>query len=322
MQINQQKIFKKNSVEMKLIHFSFLLILSTSAVKCDLLDGVLKAQVLVDLGYTPSATYINLDNLGITEIEANTFALYVNLKWLHLSHNKIKTIPVGLFNGLSALLLVDLSYNCLEDLSLNLFHGLNNLNFLILHHNQIQTISRSALLGCEASCNLTTAVSLPALVYLDLSHNDLKLIRVSDFVGLGSLTRLFLNNNKIVWIDGAFDNLTLLVYLNLSNNCLFRIVSGLFANLELLDSLDLSHNKIEFIETDAFIGLIRLKLLDLSFNLIVKLCVGLFDPLINLRILLLSNNCITIIENCVFDKLLLLTELNLSSKSFILFVCN
>jgi len=82
-------------------------------------------------------------------IDPLTFA-GLPLQILRLSFNKIVTINVNTFNGLSSLNLLDLSSNKIVGLFPNTFKGLGSLIFINLENNQIVTVDKNLFVGLSS----------------------------------------------------------------------------------------------------------------------------------------------------------------------------
>src|SRR6185369_4024554 len=129
-----------------------------------------KAQAL-DLGNLRihEATPVGLDKI-FNRIRA--LGLENKIHVLDLSNNQLRTLPEGLFQGLTVLQMIDLSHNQLTDLPERLFRDLATLQLLCLHDNQLST--------------------LPAGL----------------FQGLETLQRLYLSENQLIDLpEGIFNNL-------------------------------------------------------------------------------------------------------------------
>ncbi|XP_033113432.1 adhesion G protein-coupled receptor A3-like [Anneissia japonica] len=121
----------------------------------------------------------------------------------------------------------------------------------------------------DVSCSSQTSVpdGLPTSTYkLDLSNNDITILKRGDFDRLGQIRKLDLSNNRISIIEpDAFLPLGKLKKLDLSNNNLRTIInSSLFNGLDSLEKLNLSFNLISRFPENCFnsVNLPKLKSLD------------------------------------------------------------
>ena len=107
----------------------------------------------------------------------------------------------------------------------------------------------------------------PSLKVLDLSTNEIRLIKLKAFSGLKLLRALYLSRNQISFIsEDAFDNLINLSHLNLDNNLLQVLDFRWFKHLESLLSLHLEYNKIEKVKSWIHHWPFSLKRLSLNNN--------------------------------------------------------
>lgn len=126
------------------------------------------------------------------------------------------------------------------------------LRSLDVSYNHIENIQTGLFLGMASLDSLT------------LSHNNLAVIRKSNFNG-SAIERLYLDNNQIVILfKDAFDGLEkTLQYLNLRSNHLWSLSKGVFNNLHVISALDICFNDLSVVHPDAFKGmnvLLKLKL--------------------------------------------------------------
>jgi hypothetical protein len=83
-----------------------------------------------------------------------------------------------------------------------------------------------------------------SLLDLDLSNNQIKIIKNLNFIHVKSLERLDLSSNEISEIEpNAFSLLSLLHYLDLSSNQLVVVPANVFAPLVTLETIKLSNNE-------------------------------------------------------------------------------
>ncbi|KAJ8039572.1 Leucine-rich repeats and immunoglobulin-like domains protein 2 [Holothuria leucospilota] len=171
-----------------------------------------------------------------------------------------------------------------------------NLRSLDVSYNHIENIQTGLFLGMENLSSLT------------LSHNNLAVIRISNFNG-SAIDRLNLDNNQIVVLfEGAFDGLEdTLLYLNLRSNRLWSLSKGVFNNLHDVTVLDISFNDLSVVHRDAFKGMNSLLRLMLEGNKLTTVSGWL--PLVT-RQLDLSDNRINTTEGLPQDESLDLNLVN------------
>ncbi|KAJ8686264.1 hypothetical protein QAD02_022058 [Eretmocerus hayati] len=105
------------------------------------------------------------------------------------------------------------------------------------------------------------------MIHLDLSDNDLSMIKVDTFKNFSNLKRLNLSANKIRLLDEeVFEGLINLERLDLSNNLISTINSHVFRRVPNLKKLKLNGNRIRTLQDGTFHELTTLQQLDVSNN--------------------------------------------------------
>ncbi|XP_052833921.1 chaoptin isoform X4 [Octopus bimaculoides] len=222
-----------------------------------------------------------------------------NVKYINLYGNKISKIGKESFVNLHKLEILRLSNNRISNIEL--IENLPSLVLLDLSYNDITIIKKK------------TFKNLCSLQELYLSNNKISIIEQRSFENLERLRTLFLYNNKISNIEReSFENLPELADLDLTGNEIFKIDQNSFVNVTRLEYLHLSHNKISNIEESTFKTLGSLKDLGLSYNQISNIEEIAFKNLHSLRYLDLSYNQISIIKESTFKTLHSLRDLDLS----------
>ena len=164
---------------------------------------------------------IDLSSNRLTVLNSNLFSYLVNLRYLMLNNNLLKSIHPDTFNKVNLLITLDLSMNSLGDFDLRFlttsdFAQLRNLK---LSHNKLTIIQPSQF------------ICLSSLTTLDLSSNKIRKISDCAFHGLQfTIKNLLLNYNLINQINSCafsleFSTLRFVQIirnpLNCSNNCEF-----------------------------------------------------------------------------------------------------
>ena len=184
------------------------------------------------------------------------------------------------------------------------------------------------MISCQ-SLGLTNVPNVTKAHSLDLGNNSISRLPANAFAHISGLKKLYLNKNKIQYIDpNAFTNLDLEVLdlsdngfrvvplmlrehrvrastLNLENNDFASIQAGMFTHVTGLKKLYLAKNKIDFVHANAFVGL-DLDTLDLSDNILTTIPPMFGDNqsgLTNLTFLGLSKNFISTLNNNGFNGL-------------------
>ncbi len=265
--------------------------------------------------------YLILSQSSVTVTEPDAFAGLDNLISLDLSGNNLQTLPVNFpknlqrldlhtnqplgelpskaFANLTKLRELFLYYTGLHQIDSDAFIGLSNLETLDLGLNvklggtNIPGKALRCLVNLKTlilSKNKMTAIKtkdplfsgLQSLNLLDLSDNDCSQIPSDIFTGLGNLSTLRLQGNRL----GA----------NASN-----LNAQLFASLANLSSLDLANNEIETLPAPLFKGLKSLRNMSLSHNLITEWPPGATEFIANMTYLDLSDNRMSTIKVQAFS---------------------
>lgn len=126
---------------------------------------------------------------------------------IHLTNNRLASLPVSAFANLSALETLDLSNNYLDNLPSRLFRELGNLSDLSLRNNSLTVLDRELFRG------------MTQLRRLDLSLNGLAAVPLGLLDELQGLTWLSLAGNRLHALERAtFEPLTNLQHLELGMN--------------------------------------------------------------------------------------------------------
>ena len=246
---------------------------------------------------------LHLDSTGLTSLRASDLAGLTNLKTLSLAHNRLTSVPSGVFTALANLEELYLSDNQLATLPPGAFAGLTKLRTLWLHRNRLTALPANAFAGLVNLLDLTLSTNrlstLPGGVFgdlvnleeLGLRRNRLEAIPSGAFAGLDKLRELALGTNRITALpDGAFADLASLEYLSLANNEIQDLPAALFAGSANLRELLMWGNRLAALRADTFSDLANLERLLVSSNELTALPPGIFVGLTRLRELTLYNN--------------------------------
>lgn len=254
-----------------------------------------------------SQLYLNLSNNVITELEDknDTSVVFLKVRTLDLTNNRISVIPDFFFSSISDYILhLFLSKNRISNLPpvplpiLQVLH-LSCDNFDSLHDDT---------LDCCRSVQI-----------LMLDHNNISNISEDAFKNMVHLRILDLSYNSIDSLsENVFAN-TKLEGLNLSKNNFAAVPSGILGSIkESLRHLDLSQNQIENISSESVSRLVKLQALNLSSNHITFLHEQSFHGLNFLVELDLSHNPLhKILHESPFSSLVALRSLHLCNASLI-----
>ena len=182
-----------------------------------------------------------------------------NLTTLDLSHNRLETLPQGVFNQNHAnLARLDLSHNRLGTLPRGVFSsaffGLGFLKTFDLSNNRLTglpNLNLESLKTLDLSSNrletLPDNLRIETLESLDLSSNRLTVLPFragsGGLFGLSGLHRLILSSNRLTILDeNVFSNFDSLETLKLDDNELITLPATVFSDLVSLVELDLRGN--------------------------------------------------------------------------------
>nr|UTM63734.1 P-TLR [Cyclina sinensis] len=153
-----------------------------------------------------SLTVLDARHNIIEKIQEKMLIGQSHIKDINLSNNRIRELPDSLFMSCKSLERLDLSNNIIPFIHPSLFFGMN-LKKLFLQKNGLQDVglmfySLKQLLELNLSSNEITDTiqrfTFPEnLIMLDLSHNRIRHIRPSAFVGLDQVRMIDLRYNRI-----------------------------------------------------------------------------------------------------------------------------
>ncbi|XP_076354815.1 uncharacterized protein LOC143249224 [Tachypleus tridentatus] len=246
-----------------------------------------------------SVKRLELRNYIIPTLSSKDWENLNELLELTVYHSEICYIENGTFINLTKLQRLELSLNLIEKLNAFNFCGLKELQYLDLSFNKLTSTE-------EAFQNLTL------LEKLNLRANKLTTITPGSFNGLLEVQYLNLDSNTISHIEvGAFQHLTKLVHLILSNNPLTSLSRLNFFGSK-LQYIDFSNVSLMHVPPSLtrFVRDLRL-----TKNNITLIGTGDFDSYPYLGILVLDDNNISKIENDAFGRLEYLVRLSLNGNN-------
>ena len=255
----------------------------------------------------------------ITALQEHDFRGLVSLNGIVLNGNPLlKTLPEGIFHGLSNLDDLFLSYNSLATLPEEVFQGLGNLRDLVLENNSLTALPEGIFHGLSNLKDLdfsnNSLSELPEGVFqglsrlevLDSSYNpSLAVLPENVFQGLGSLNELYLSFNALQELpEGLFRGLNALEVLWLPGNSLSHLPPEIFRGLDSLEALFLYKNALSELPEGLFQGLDTLERLSVHTNLLATLPRGIFDGLDSLSDLWIHVNPWNEMPRGIFDDVL------------------
>ncbi|XP_058019607.1 phospholipase A2 inhibitor beta [Ahaetulla prasina] len=212
-------------------------------------------------GFPVRTKMISVEFTQVSSLSVEALQGLPSLQELHLSNNRLKTLPSGLFRNLPELHTLDLSTNLLEDLPPEIFTNASSLTHLSISENWLAELRPSWF------------ETLKELRILSLDHNQLKEVPIS-----------------------CFDKLEKLTFLDLSSNRLHRLSPDMFSGLENLERLILESNPIRCIAPRSFHWRPKLSVISLKNCSLTDIIIGVFQPLDHLVSLDLSGNELTMLD--------------------------
>ncbi|CAL1533577.1 unnamed protein product [Lymnaea stagnalis] len=258
-------------------------------------------------------SYNSLNSSGSVQLSS-----LVKLRHLIADHNRLSSVVLP--SNTSTLTRLEYQSNNIER-----FHGVDDatsLEYVDLSDNKLESLTDSMFRGAkflkvaDFSRNKLTAIHDHAFLpqsplFIDLSHNSLTRIGPTKWV---ATQRLYLNNNKLVFIDGkAFKGMSGAESLDLSSNQLDTVHEDLLQYHISLRSLNVSHNQINNVSwLLLFRNLENLEVLDLAYNNISQLHEQMLLPLVKLRDISLKHNHLKTIMPKIFRDLPKIRQIDLS----------
>ncbi|XP_075227523.1 toll-like receptor 6 [Lycorma delicatula] len=244
---------------------------------------------------------LSLDNNELEGVHPDAFRNCTGLQDLNLNGNQLTSVPLAL-KDMRLLKTVDLGENSIASLDEPGFHGMTNLYGLRLIGNQLTNVSKKAF------------SDLPSLQILNLARNRIQSVENGAFEANSNLQAIRLDANLLTDIKGLFNNISSLLWLNISDNRLdwfdyYLIPKG-------LQWLDLHKNSIsELGNRNALETELRLQTLDISFNKLTRVSASSLPN--SVELLFLNDNFITIVEAHTFLKKSNLTRVDLYANQIV-----
>ena len=208
--------------------------------------------------------------------------------------------------------------------------GFQNLYLSKFSKDDFLPLEKNRILTFDLSHNNLTVLSacvfqhLRLVSRLRLPYNCIRNLTLNAFVGMESLTELYLRSCRVRFLSGFSDNITNvdtgfrippLKSLTLSDNHLNILPPEVFLGLNQLTVLNLRSSNIAHISNASFKGLVSIQKIDLSLNKIYSVNKKIFSHLPNLQTLLLSINKILTLSPDQLSGLNSLKYLDLSYNS-------
>ena len=245
-----------------------------------------------------SATHLLLGNNRIQSVQSMA-SLAQTLLVLDLSNNRLAYAPEAL-GDLKVLQTLDLSHNDLKSIEGASFLRMGSLWRLQLNGNSVRNVTVGQF------------KHMRSLQILDLSSNSIHYVEKGSLDSNQKLQAVRLDGNRLTKMDGLFQNLGNLIWLNVSDNTIKEFdYSFLPLNLKWLD---ISHNSIEelgnYFDTTSDLSLTEL---DVSFNKLTQL--GPHNLPDSIETLLINDNKIAQVVPYTFFKKTALVKVDLTVNS-------
>ena len=243
------------------------------------------------------------NNIDINS-SVSLFENSASLRELSLSNNIMPIIYKETFRGLHKLEVLDVSHMSLKYVQDGAFKDLVNMWKLNINNNEMRSLPENLfrpLGGLEwldlSGCHLVQIPNLKGLpsqmAFLSFSGNHIKDITSMAEMGVTSIRRLHLQQNRISKIPATVFQTIAVQEIDCSNNKVLEIESNSFTACRgFLTYLILYSNQIRFISSNAFKNLTHIDAIVLSGNNINKIHPETFKYL-SFKILLLDKNNIS-----------------------------
>lgn len=200
--------------------------------------------------------YTNLTSLmivnSINGIMPGAFQGLAKLRMMTIENNHIPHIQGNSFSGLLNLIWLTLKYNEIRSFDFDVLRDTPMLEILNIEGNGLTRISKPI-------------PKLPYLTWLVLNKNQIELIEVDAFENLKNLEALILRENNLMDVhEDTFKFNTKMLEIDLAVNSLTFIRPGLFRGLRNLKKIDISANSIKTLPVTLFHNLRSLNSLNLS----------------------------------------------------------
>lgn len=244
---------------------------------------------------------LSLDNNQLENIHPDAFRNCSSLQDLNLNGNVLTSVPLAL-KDMRLLRTVDLGENNIASLDVPGFSGMTNLYGLRLIGNQLTSLTKDIF------------AELPSLQILNLARNKISKVDLSAFTANKHLQAIRLDANLLTDINGLFNDIDSLLWLNISDNLLERFDYSLLPRT--LQWLDLHKNNIEVLGNHFELeDQLHLQTLDVSFNKLTRVN-GAAIPN-SVELLFLNDNLIHTVEPHTFLKKTNLTRVDLYANQIV-----
>ncbi|KAG4076649.1 hypothetical protein HA402_001936 [Bradysia odoriphaga] len=260
-----------------------------------LVDNELKELHELTFDKNKQLTEVHLSGNKLETLPKRLFASNHLLKYIDLENNSLRTIDEQIFMMNRRVLIIDLSSNRLESLPRDLFTNNLLLSSLSLYNNSLITIDEQMF----HRNLLLDSVYLSANRLIDLPKN---LFRNCEL-----LEKVFLDQNSLTSIDETlFDKNVMLTTIYISSNRLEYLPKDLFKNNLALQSLAAGNNIFRTLDEHIFEMNEEIRQINYAFCRLENLPRDLLKYKFLLRTVNFGSNYLTEIPEPIFDTILLL----------------
>lgn len=245
-------------------------------------ENALRYIVHVELAYNklkelPTNVFnksIKMITLNHNELENvdELFKGLSKLKYLDVSHNKIRQISEDAFHNCVELNILELSDNLLETIPKNLFADLIKLNKIYLYKNFLRVLDLSMNCAkCEVNAehNLLTSVLFsttshnPTIIFMDMGENAITEVHAGKNV---RFSEVHLKNNQLTTFDISEDQNDISI-VEFSHNDLSHMAASEFFKIKQATIIHLENCSLSVDAVKAVLSLAGQKfLVDLAYN--------------------------------------------------------
>ena len=261
-----------------------------------------------------SITYLDISGNRIDYLRTGLFSRCAKLRVLNVGYNKIRELPLGIFDSLRRVGRLSLKYNNLSMLHNTLFLHMQSLQLLDLDGNTLVTLPLNIFTLNIKLRHLTlswnkrlvifpkTIQTLNRLQTLELEGANLRNISNGFFYSFVSLQTLLMSNNHIMYLDkSTFNVTTKLLFLDLCCNDIRSLPISIFTPLLVLKYLNLAYNSLS--QLPSLTSCDKLIFLEINNNMLSHSSFYRLGSLSNLKMLIMQNNDISIIPRNAFKQL-------------------
>lgn len=296
---------------------------SSSITRLDFTNNALST---IDVAGLSKLKMLSLARNMISQVNNLTFVNQPDLILVNISHNKLRSLPPNLFRNNPSLKALDLAQNNITDVHVESLAGLHELLYLDLGTNLLTRLPEqifrdlTSMLELYLQDNqlkeLPKLSSMPALMHLNISNNQILAIIPHDILGLDNLLTLYASNNQLTILPPKLLSWCWrLLIACFDNNHITEV--GTFADHQSLALLRLDNNQIlDFISESPFRHMKNLQYLSLDGNNLTTVTGNMFPS--TLVTVFLDKNDIKSISPTSFRNLPHLKLVSLTKNKHIL----